>query len=165
MGTVGHDDLLTSEVATGTVVVVDDHQTRQLTMGTGIGFEGEVSQTREGTERLLQQDDEGSDTCHRGLRLQGVQILELRQSGHLLVDFGVVLHRTGAQGIEARIDTKVVVREVCVVTHHRQLVALRQLRLLSTPHRSGDLVVAEVVPWQTVAFAAFLREFEDQVSI
>ena len=124
-----------------------------------------MSQAREGTKRLLQKDDECSGTPHRVIRLQGMQILELRQGGHLLVDLGVVLHRTGTKGIEARIYTEIVIREVRVMTHHRQLVALRQFCLLSTSHRSGYLVIAKIVPWQTIAFAAFLREFENQFSV
>ena len=91
------------------MIVVDGHQTRQLTVGSGVGLEGEVVQSREGTERLLQEDHQRPGTHHRMLRLQGVQVLELRQGGHLLVDLRIVLHRTGAEGIEARIDTKVII--------------------------------------------------------
>ena len=77
VGRVGYDHLLTGHVATRTVIVVNRHQSRQLTMGTCIGLEGEMSQTREGTERLLQKDDKGTSTCHSRFGLHGVQVLEL----------------------------------------------------------------------------------------
>ena len=165
MGRVGYDHLLTGHVATRTVIVVDRHQSRQLTMGACIGLEGEMSQTREGTERLLQKDDEGTCACHRGFGLQGVQVLELGQRGHLLVDLRIVLHRTGAEGIEARIDTEVIVGEVRIVAHHRQLVALRQCCLFLAAEFLWYLVIAKAVSGQTVALAALLRKFEDQISI
>ena len=63
-------------------------------MGTSIGLKGEVSQTCECTERLLQQGYQSLRTTYRFDRLLRVQILELGQSGHLLVDFGIVLHGT-----------------------------------------------------------------------
>ena len=34
-------------------------------------------------------------------RLERVELCEARQRRHVLVDFGVVLHRAGAEGIEA----------------------------------------------------------------
>ena len=51
------------------------------------------------------------------------------------------------------------------MAHHRQLVAFRQRSLLGTTQLLGNFVIAEIVPWQTVTSATFLREFEDQVSI
>ena len=56
--------------------------------------------------------------------LRRMEVLELRQGCHLLVDLRIVLHRTGAEGIEACIDTEVIIREVRVVAHHREFVAL-----------------------------------------
>ena len=62
---------------------------------------------------------------------------------------------------EARIHTKVIIREVCIVTHHREFVALGQLGIFCTLYRSRYLVSAKIISWQAVAFAAFLRKFED----
>ena len=125
-------------------------------MGTGVGLEGEVIQPREGTERLLQEDYQRPGAHHRMLRLQGVQVLELWQGSHLLVDLRIVLHRTGAEGIEARINTEVIIREVRVVAHHRQFVALWQRGILGTAQLLWNLVIAKVISWQTISSAAFL---------
>ena len=165
MGRVGHDDLLTGQVATRAVVVVDSHQTSEFAMGTCVGLKGEMGQTRELAERLLQHRHQGLGTLHRPGGLFGVQVLELRQSGHLLVDLGVILHGTRTQGIETGIDAKVIVGEVGIMAHHREFVALRQLGLFRAPHGGRHRVVAKVVLRQTVAPAPLFRKFENQISV
>ena len=94
MGTIGHNHLFARHITTLAMVVIDSHQSHQLTMSTCIGLKGEVSQTCECTERLLQQSYQSLCTTYRFSRLFWVQILELGQSSHLLVDFGIVLHGT-----------------------------------------------------------------------
>ena len=95
-------------------------------MGTCIGLEGEVSQTCKGTERLLQQGNQRLSTSNGMLGLFWMQILELRQRCHLLIDLRIVFHRTRAKRIEACINPKIIIREVGVMTYYRQFVALRQ---------------------------------------
>ncbi len=78
VGRVRHDDLRTLQVTTLLVVAADNHETRQLTMGTGIGLQGEVGQSCQGAERTLEQRADGQCTACGVGRLQGVQALELR---------------------------------------------------------------------------------------
>ena len=165
MGRIRNDDLLTLQVTPRTMIVVDGHQTCQFTMRPCIGFEGEMSQSRQRTERLVEHDDQSLGTEDGLFRLQRVQILEGRQGSNLLVDLWIVLHRTGAQRVKTRIDTKVIIREVRIMAHHRQLIAFRQGSILLTAEFVGDLIITEIVTRQTIAFAARLREFEDQISI
>ena len=165
MSRVGHDDLLALHVATRTMIVVDGHQTRQFTMSTSIGLKGEVSKTREFAERLFQERHHCQRALYSLSRLLGVQILELGQGSHLLVDLRIVLHRTRTQGIETRIDTKVIVRQVRIVSYHRQFVALGQLCVFSTLHRCRNLVVTKVILGQTIALTTLLGELENQVSV
>ena len=94
-----------------------------------------------------------------------MQALELRQGSHLLVDLGIVFHRTRTKGIEACIHTEVIIREVRVVAHHCQFVALRQCRILRTTHQGWYLVIAKLILWQAIAFTTRLRQFEDQISV
>ena len=61
-----------------------------------------------------------------------MDVLELWQGSHLLIDLRVVLHRTRTQGIETGVNTKVIIREVRIVTHHRQLITLRKGSLFRT---------------------------------
>ena len=112
------------------MVVVDNHQTCQLTMGTSIGLKGEVSQTRQLAQRALKERHNGQSPLNGLSRLFRMQVLELRQGSHLLIDLRVVLHRTGTKRIEACIHTEVVVGEIGIVTHHRQFVALGQCGIL-----------------------------------
>ena len=63
-------------------------------MRSGIGLEGEVCQTRQGTEGAFQHDGCSAGTLDSMVGLHGMQVLELRQGSHLLIDFGVVLHCT-----------------------------------------------------------------------
>ena len=165
MGRIRNDDLLTLQVTPRTMIVVDGHQTCQFTMRPCIGLEGEMSQSRQRTERLVEHDDQSLGTEDGLFRLQRVQILESRQGSDLLVDLWIVLHRTGAQRVKTRIDTEVIIREVRVVTHHRQLVAFRQGSILLAAEFVGNLIITKIVTRQTIAFAARLREFEDQISI
>ena len=143
----------------------DFTSTRQLAVGSGVRLEGEVCQSRQLAERTLQQYHQRPCSRYRMVGLQGVQVLELRQGRHLLVDFRIVLHGTRAEGVEASIDTKVVIREVRVVTHHRQFVGLGQLGILLPADALRYLVIAEVILRQAIAFAPRLREFEYQISI
>ena len=153
MGRIGDDDFLALEIATRTVIVVNDHQTCQLTMSTSVGLKGEMSQTGQCTQRAFQQRHQGASTLNRMVGLQGMKVLELRQGSHLLVDFGVILHRTGPQGIEARIDTEVIIREIRIVTHHCQLVAFGEISLRLTTKEWWQLVIAIIVLRQAVAFS------------
>ena len=86
-----------------------------------------------------------------------MQVLELRQGGHLLIDLRVILHRTRTQRIETGINAKVIIREIGIVAHHGQLVTLRQCRSLRPAHGSWYLVIAKIILGQTVAFAALFR--------
>jgi hypothetical protein len=61
-----------------------------------------------------------------------MQVLEGWHGSYLLVDFGIILHGAGTQGVESIVHTKVILREVGIVTYHRHLVTLRKLRLLLT---------------------------------
>ena len=147
------------------MVAVNRHQTSQLTMCTSIGFKGEMSHTRDGTERLFQQISYPQRTLYCFCGLQGMQVLKLWQGSYLLINFGIVLHGARAQRIKTCVDTKVVIREVGIVAYYCQLVTLRQLRLFLSLHRSRYLVIAEMILGQTIAFATLLREFKDQISV
>ena len=94
VGAVRHNDFLTSHITTRTMIVVDNHQSCKLAMSTSVWLECEVSQTCKGTERLLEHDNQSTGTNDSLFRLQRMQVLELRQSGHLLIDLGIIFHRT-----------------------------------------------------------------------
>ena len=94
MGAVRHDDLPTCHITMRAMIVVNRHQTCQLAMRTSIWFKSKVSQAREFAKRLFQEPYQGQCPPDGVSRLFGMQVLELGLGGHLLVDFGVILHRT-----------------------------------------------------------------------
>ena len=51
------------------------------------------------------------------------------------------------------------------MAHHRQLVALGQCCLFLAAELLWNLVITKAVSWQTIALAALLRKFENQISI
>ena len=69
MGAVWYYDLFALEVATGTMIVIDNHQSRQLSMSTGIGLKGEMGQARKFAKRLLQKLYQSQRTLCRFCRL------------------------------------------------------------------------------------------------
>ena len=165
VGRVGHDDQTALVVAAALVVLLDDHQARQLAMSTGEGLQRESMQARQLAQRAAEQRADGLSTAHGLGGLQRVEVLELRQGRHLLVELRVVLHRARPQRIEAVVHTEVVGRQVSIVAHHRHLVALGQLGVLCTPHAGRHLVAAKAVLGQRIAATALLRELKYQVSV
>ena len=165
MGRIGYNHLLASHIATRTVIVVDGHQARQLTMCASVWLKGEMSQTREFTKRAFKHLNQFLRTICGVGRLFWMQVLELRQRCHLLIDFGIVLHRTRAQRIESRINAKVVVRQIGIMAHHRQLITFRQTSILRTLHRDRNLVITIEIAGQTVTHTSFFGQFENQFSV
>ena len=127
VGTVGHNHLGALQVAAALVVATYHHQSRQLAMGSGKGFEGEGGESRQFAEGMVEQGDQRLGTTGGFGWLQGMEIGKLGHGSHLLVDAGVILHGATAQGIEPVVHTEVVGTVVGVVAHHGQLVALGQL--------------------------------------
>ena len=105
VGGVRDDDLRPGGVAAVLVVGLDEHQAGELTVGAGGGLHGHALHTRD----LAQQRVDRVDRLQAALDgLDGLQRMDLGeagQRGHGLVDLGVVLHRAGAEGIEAIVDT------------------------------------------------------------
>ena len=78
-------------------------------------------------------------------RLQGMKACEGSQDSQFLVDDGVVLHSARPQGIEAVVDTEVVVAQIGIVAYHRQFVTFGQLGLLLAQQRGRQLLRPEVI--------------------
>ena len=165
MCTIRNDDLFPIEVSTRTMIVVNRHQTCQFTMSASIGFKGKMSQPRQFAERLFQERRQGQCTFCCASRLRWMQVLELWQCSHFLINLRVVLHRTRAERIEPCIHAEVVVGEVGIVAHHCQFITLGQLSIRCTTHGCRNLVITIVILRQTIAFASLFREFENQIPI
>src|SRR5207247_6089029 len=73
------------------------------------------------------------------LILKRVQVTEAGECGEPLVDARVVLHRAGAEGVEARVDAEVACRELGEVAHEIRLRQLRQPGCFGSAKLAGDL--------------------------
>ena len=124
VGAVGDDDLGAGHVAAAHMVRADQHETRQLAVGTGARVEGERVHAGNLGEGLVHLFIDLADTGDGGVGHQRMEGGEAGHGGHLLVDLGIVLHRAGAERIEARIHAEVHLGEVVVVADHLGLADL-----------------------------------------
>ena len=83
-----------------------------------------------------------------------MEVGKLREVGYFLIDAGIVLHRTAAEGIETIVDAKVVAAKICVVSYYGQFVTLGQFCIVLTALVVRECMMAEVVAGQAVASGA-----------
>ena len=154
---VGNNDLGTPGVAPRDVILTHHHQTGKLSMGSGIGIERELLETRKRGQSLLQIVVEFKRALRGLCFLKRMDFGEFGHSGHLLVDFGVVLHGTASEGIETGVDTEVLVRKIGIVTHHVEFAYFGKFRSLAAHEAGGDVgqcVVSVIVGGELVALSA-----------
>ena len=84
-------------------------------MGACRGLEGHCIHARDFAEILLRQVKDFHGTLKCMLRLQGMDASESFQGSRFLIDLGVVLHGTGAQGIEPVVDAVGTLCQLCVM--------------------------------------------------
>ena len=154
MGRVGHDYLLALGITTLLVIVADNHQSGELSVSTGKGIQSEVSQSGKFGKRLLQVVFHLEGSLTAVCRLGGMEVGKLWEVGYFLIDAGIVLHRTTAEGIETIVDAKVVAAEICVVSYYGQFVTLGQFCIVLTALAVREYMMAEVVAGQAVASGA-----------
>ena len=138
MGGIGHDNLGALRVAARLVVTANDHQARKFAVGTCIRIKRELTKACYLGQCLLHVVIEFERALCGGLILCGMKTCEAREGCHLLVDFGIVLHRTTTQGIEARINAEVIIGHIRIVTTNGEFVHLGQLGSLFAPEFLGN---------------------------
>src|SRR5208282_3289427 len=65
------------------------------------------------------------------LAREGVDVPPSRQRGRLVVDFRIVLHRAGAEGVELRVYREILLREAGEMPHQAELVQLGQVEAVA----------------------------------
>ena len=165
VGGVGYDDLAAGGVAALLVIGTDDHQARQLTVGTGAGVEGEVGHSREGGEGLPEVVLHGEGALRGVVGLQRVEVGEVGHVGNLLVDGRVVLHRTRAKGVEAIEHAEVVATVVGVVAYDRHLVAFGEDGICGALFIFRQRVMGELVVGQRIGASTGLGKLKDERAV
>ena len=128
---VGDDDLAPLlALALVREVRAHEHEPGQLALRAGRGLERDGVEAGHLGEDLLQPPLELERALRAVLFLMRVELREAGQHHEPLVDARVVLHRAGAERIEAVVDAEVARRELREVTDELELGHLRQARRL-----------------------------------
>ena len=115
------------------------HQAGQLALRAGRGLQGDGGEPRHLGQDLLQLPHQLERTLGALVLLMRMQVREAGQPRGALVDPRVVLHRAGAERIEAGVDPEVAVGQVREVAHDLVLGQLGQARRLLAGERGGNL--------------------------
>src|SRR5512132_1484661 len=102
-----------------------DEQPREFTRGASGRLQGRARHPRDLTQGALQPPEHLQRSLRRPIRLQRVQAREAGRRGSHLGKLGVVLHRTGSEGIDPGVDAVVHLRQARVVPDQ---IPLRDLR-------------------------------------
>ena len=128
MGRVGDDDGVARGTAVLAVIGLDHQDARQFSVRSGRGLECRGVHARYLHEGPFQVPHQLQGALGLRLVLIRVQGGESGQSGHLVVDLGVVLHSARPQWIETQVHRVVEMGEPGVVAHHLGFRELRQSR-------------------------------------
>ena len=167
MSRVGDEHFRASGVASALVIGADNHQSGEFAMSARTRVQREFAEPGELCQRLLQVVIEHQRRLASLGRLQRMQVGKRLQGGNLLVDDGIVFHRARPERIETVVHTEVVVAEVGVMAHHRELVALGQGCIVLPSQCLGQFGCAMrgVALRQRIAFSSCFRKLENQVSV
>ena len=161
---VGDDDLapLLALAALGEVGA-HQQQPGQLALRAGGRLERDRVEPRDLGQHLLQLPAEAQRTLGAVLLLVRVQVAEARQRREALVDPRVVLHRAGAERVEAGVDSEVARRELGEVPHQVRLGELGQARRLGARELGRHLGARQVGPRRTARASARMGLLVDQL--
>ena len=118
------------------VVGAGQQQAGELAVGAGRGLEADVRQAADLAQRLLQQPHQLQRPLGPARVLGRVQAGVAGQRRDPLVEARVVLHRAGAERVEAGVEVEVAPREAVVVADDLRLGDLRQA---AAARRAGAL--------------------------
>ncbi len=145
------------------VEVIAHHQhASHLALGTGCRLERYASKACDLLKPFLERVHQKHRTLNRFGILVRVQPSETWQPGHLLVDFGVVLHRAGAQWVEALVNAVVHLGQAQVMSHDVNLADLRQRQIVAQQLLGGHVCLGHITIGQNHAAAAGGGQVVDQ---
>ena len=136
----GIDDLAALLLlATRGEIGADEHEPRQLALRARSRLERDRVEARHLREDLLQSPHQLERALRPVLVLQRMEPRKSRERREPLVDPRVVLHRAGAERVEARVDAEVARRELREVADELELRHLGQARRLGAAELLGEL--------------------------
>ena len=161
---VGDDDLSPGlRLAAVGEVGAHEQQAGQLALRARRRLERDRRQPRHLGEDLLEPPHELERALGALFLLERVEVAEARQVDDPLVDPRVVLHRAGAERVEAGVDSKGARREPREVADELGLGELRQARRPFAAQLLGDLRDRQVVRGESGGAPPLLRQLVDQL--
>ena len=140
-----------------------EHEAGELTLRAGGRLERDRVEPAHLGEDLLEAPHELERALRGLLLLVRMEVAEARQVDDPLVHARVVLHRAGAERVEARVDAEVAVGESREVADELGLRDLGQPRRLPAGELLRDLRLRQLVARQRAGATARLRLLEDQL--
>ena len=159
----GDDDAPLVRLAAVGEVRAHEHQPRELALRARGRLERDRVQPAHLGQDLLQAPHELERALRGLLLLVRMEVAEAGQVHDPLVHARVVLHRAGAERVEARVDAEVAVGERGEVAHEVGLRDLRQARRRRAAELVRDFRLRHVVARQRARAAARLRLLVDQL--
>ena len=130
VGAIGDEHF--SALAPGLGMIGAGHQdARQLAVRPGHRLRRDSGHAGDRRQQLLQVVEHGECPLYRLGGLEGMKLPETGQGSHVLVELRVVLHRAGAERVEAGIHREVERGETGEVAHHVQFAYFGQVQLVA----------------------------------
>ena len=134
----------------------------KLPLGARHGRQRERLHPGDPAQQLLQLEHAGEKTLRHGRGGQRMALKEARQHGEGITALGVVLHGTGAQRVELRVDGEILLGKPRIVAHGIQFGHFRQQRPGVAQHFQRQ-VHRDIVPGNLGAgHAPRAPQFEDE---
>ena len=123
---VRNNDSCSLVISAGHVILTDDHQTGELTMGSGKRIQCKLRHTCNRRKCMSEVFIKTQNTLNCGCRLERMQPGESWHGCNLLVYLRIIFHCAASERIEARIHTEIHLGKIGVMTHHVKLTHLRK---------------------------------------
>ena len=118
------------------MVCADVHESGQLAVSAGSRLERESIHAANLAQAAFKVIHEPERTLAHILVKKGVHVF--KQTSDLFVNLGIVLHRTGAKGIETVVHAEIAAGKVGIVTNDIDFAKLGKFKLGIVPHAFGN---------------------------
>ena len=158
---VGGDDRVALLTSVGEVRA-HEHEAGQLSLRAGGGLKRDRRQPGDLGQHPLETPHQLECSLRALVLLMRVQVAEAREPGEPLVDARVVLHRAGAERVEAGVDAEGAIGQSSEVAHDLRFRELGESRGLRAPERVGQLRDRQVGTRRAPGTTSRTRALEDQ---
>ncbi len=139
-----------------------EHEPRELSLRAGRRLQRDRGKPGDLREHRLQAPHELERTLRSLVLLGGMEIAESGESSEPLVEARVVLHRAGAERVEARVHAERTVGERGEVADELGLGDLGETRRPRSAKRGGELDLGEIGPRRPTCSPSGTRALEDE---